>query len=71
MPGIARKISDRSIEGLDDGSINFLKSEIMSAALEGKGYLNTVQVQTVAEGFNSGRTYYLRATTGKNVPEYS
>ena len=43
----------------------------MSAALEGKGYLNTVQVQTVAEGFNSGRTYYLRATTGKNVPEYS
>ena len=37
-------------------------SDYASASLDGRGYLNTLQIQTVPDGFNSGRTYYLRAT---------
>ena len=42
---------------------SFNHSEAASAALEGRGYLNTLQIQTIEDGFNSGRTYYLRASS--------
>jgi hypothetical protein len=44
-------------------SSSFNNSEEISAALEGRGYVNTLQIQTIPDGFNSGRTYYMRAAT--------
>jgi hypothetical protein len=41
----------------------YQSADVISAALEGRGNLNTLMIETIPNGFNSGRTYYLRAPT--------
>jgi hypothetical protein len=61
---LCRNISSASHDVAEPAlSASFNNSEEISAALEGRGYINTLQIQTVSEGFNSGRTYYMRAET--------
>jgi hypothetical protein len=36
-------------------------SESASADVDGRGFSNMLQIQTMEDGFNSGRTYYLKA----------
>ena len=45
-----------------DASLS-LASEVLSASVEGRSYVNTLQIQTISDGYNSGRTYYMRAPT--------
>ena len=40
-----------------------ISAEVISAALEGRGNLNIFQIETQRDGYNLGRTYYLRAPT--------
>jgi hypothetical protein len=52
-----------SLDPVEPLFASFNNSEEISAALEGRGYINTLQIETVprSDGFNSGRTCYMRA----------
>ena len=62
-----RRRSQALMQSSDDSTFEQLsasfKNEVLSATVEGHNYINTLQVITIPDGFNSGRTYYLRAPT--------
>ncbi len=62
-PDVPKPLRRQFSNGSHNLSASFNNSEEISAALEGRGNINTLQIQTVSEGFNSGRTYYMRAAT--------